>query len=85
MTAVEWLVQEIETGKIIILYSDKIHSIRCLPEFVKQALEMEKQQIMEAWHNGKINEQDFFSDHIGTIVRANCAEKYYNETYKPST
>jgi hypothetical protein len=37
---------------------------------------------MGAWHNGKINEQDFFSDHTGTIVRANCAEKYYDRTYK---
>ncbi len=44
MTAVEWLVQQIETGKIEIIYSDKIHSIRCLPEFVKAALEMEKEQ-----------------------------------------
>lgn len=44
MTAVEFLVQQIETGKIEIVYSDKIHSIRCLPEVVKAALEMEKQQ-----------------------------------------
>ena len=52
MTAVEWLVQQIETGKIEIVYSDKIHSIRCLPEFVKQAKEMEKQQIIEAYDKG---------------------------------
>ena len=52
MTSVEWLVQQIETGKIEIVYSDKIHSIRCLPEFVKQAKEMEKQQIIEAYDKG---------------------------------
>ena len=44
MTAVEWLVQQIDNGKIEIIYSDKIHSIKCLPEFVKQAIEIEKQQ-----------------------------------------
>ena len=74
MTALEWLLNQWP------ILESKI-PIRILEE----ALEMEKQQIMLAWHNGKINEQDFFSDHTGTIVRANCAEKYYNETYKPST
>ena len=52
MTAVEWLVQQIETGKIEIVYSDKIHSIRCLPEFVKEAIEMEKEQIKNAYVDG---------------------------------
>ena len=74
MTALEWLLNQWP------ILESKI-PIRILEE----ALEMEKQQIMLAWLNGKINEQDFFSDHTGTIVRANCAEKYYNETYKPST
>ena len=73
MTAVEWLVQQIETGKIEIVYSDKIHSIRCLPEFVKQALEMEKQHIMEAF------QYKFFHPYV-----ENEPEQYYNETYKPS-
>ena len=72
-TAVEWLVSKTELN----YYSDSDTLLA-----IQQALEMEKQQIMEAWHNGKINEQDFFSDHTGTIVRANCAEKYYNETFK---
>jgi hypothetical protein len=70
MTAVEWLIEQIQQKLYI---RDNV---------IEQAKEMEKQQIMGAWHNGKINEQDFFSDHTGTIVRANCAEKYYNETYK---
>jgi hypothetical protein len=56
MTAVEWLVQQIETGKIEIVYSDKIHSIRCLPEFVKAALEMEKQQIERMYSEEEIKE-----------------------------
>jgi hypothetical protein len=66
-TAVEWLVQQIETGKIEIVYSDKIHSIRCLPEFVKEAIEMEKQQIIDACNYGDFEE---------------LGEQYYNETYK---
>jgi uncharacterized UPF0146 family protein len=78
-TAVEWLVQEIETGKIeIIVHSDKIHSIRCLPELVKQVLEMEKQQIIEAYRDGRTDQQtkDGFYNRN--------SETYYNETYKKS-
>ena len=56
MTAVEWLVQQIETGKIEIVYSDKIHSIRCLPEFVKAALEMEKQQIERMYSEEEVKQ-----------------------------
>ena len=52
MTAVEWLVQQIDNGKIEIIYSDKIHSIKCLPEFVKQAIEMEKQQMIDSFIEG---------------------------------
>ena len=70
MTAVEWLVQQIETGKIEIVYSDKIHSIRCLPEFVKQALIMEKEQIIKAYDKG-YDDFDVYEP-----------ETYYNETYK---
>ena len=79
MTAVEWLVQQIETGKIEIVYSDKIHSIRCLPEFVEQALEMEKEQIENAFNAG-VNSEDFFCPPF----EISESEKYYNETYKPS-
>jgi hypothetical protein len=74
-TAVEWLVQQIETGKIEIVYSDKIHSIRCLPEFVKAAIEMEKQQIIEA--HGLIAKLQEDGSH-----KLISGETYYNETYK---
>jgi len=43
-TAVEWLIEQIEKGKIEIVYSDKIHSIKCIPEIIQQAKEMEKEQ-----------------------------------------
>ena len=70
-TAVEWLIEKIETGKIEIVYSDKIHSIRCLTEFVKEALEMEKQQIKDSY---------IFSQ-IPNLFKWD-AETYYNEIYK---
>jgi hypothetical protein len=80
MTAVEWLVQQIETGKIEIVYSDKIHSIRCLPEFVKEALEMEKQQIKDAYNQGYRDGED---DSSGKDISLyNDAELYFNETFK---
>ena len=69
MTAVEWLVQQIDNGKIEIIYSDKIHSIKCLPEFVKQAIEMEKEQIMQAYKFNATGEPD-------------GAEHYYEMFYK---
>jgi len=78
MTAVEWLVQQIQSGKIEIVYSDKIHSIRCLPEVVKAAIEMEKQQIIKAHGvkrtRGEIQGVSFWESKTG--------EQYYNETYK---
>jgi hypothetical protein len=76
MTAVEWLIEKIETGKIEIVYSDKIHSIRCLSEFVKAAIEMEKQQIIKA-ANLPIEKRWFDA----TLYKS-CGEQYYNETYK---
>jgi hypothetical protein len=82
MTAVEWLVQQIETGKIEIVYSDKIHSIRCLPEFVKQAIELEKEQIKNAYNQGyRDGGDDLSGKDISLFDDANL---YYNETYKPS-
>jgi len=69
MTAVEWLVQQIDNSKIEIIYSDKIHSIKCLPEFVKQALELEKEQIMQAYKFNATGEPD-------------GAEHYYEMFYK---
>ena len=41
----------------------------------KQAKEMEKQQIIETWHNGYENQSPM-------IDEDNCGEQYYNENYK---
>ena len=61
MTAVEWLLSQ-----KMALTSEEFD------EIVQQALEMEKQQIIEAW--------------IATDneLQRLAAETYYNETYKPS-
>jgi hypothetical protein len=73
-TAVEWLIEQLEK---------EYNSFPLLrAEDCIKAIEMEKKQIMSAWHNGLANQTEFFSDHTGTIIRANCAEQYYNETFK---
>jgi hypothetical protein len=71
-TAVEWLVEQIQLGKIEVIYSDKIHSIKCIPEIVQQAKLMEKEQIIKAVY-----------DSMGTNFDPNMgrAEQYYKEKY----
>jgi hypothetical protein len=77
-TAVEWLIEQIESGKIEIVYSNKIHSIKCIPEIKEQAKKMFEQQIMEAFDNG---------DHCIDLPdgswkqKYDSPEQYYNETY----
>jgi hypothetical protein len=68
-TAVEWLIENIpDLGKYIPFgVSIELHA-----KF-QQALEMEKQQIMEAF------QYKFFHPYV-----ENEPETYYNETYKPS-
>jgi len=69
-TAVEWLIEQIEKGKIEIVYSDKIHSIKCIAEIIQQAKEMEKQQIVKGI--------TFFKDRPYEEI---TAEQYIKETY----
>ena len=64
MTAVEWFKTELEKMQYFI-GNDML-------EAYKQALEMEKQQIIEAYDKG-YDDFDVYQP-----------EKYYNETYKPS-
>lgn len=44
---------------------------------IEKAMEMEKQQIIDAWNNGEESEYQY---HINAIYRDN-AEQYYNQTY----
>lgn len=65
MTAVEWLEKKlIESG--VNLLSEEI-------EFIQQAIEMEKQQIMQAFDKGKWDSMAF---------NGTSNEQYYNKTYK---
>jgi hypothetical protein len=72
-TVVEWFAEQIESGKIEIVYSDRIHSIKCIPEIIQQAKELEKQQIMKSNRDG-----------VDMVLEGKpflTAEQYYNETY----
>jgi hypothetical protein len=62
-TAVEWFFNELERMQYFI-GNDML-------EALKQAKEMEKQQIIDAYNNNGWNDED---------TRSN-AEQYYNETY----
>lgn len=98
MTAIEWLAKQIlveielytdEQGNWIdntrIAYVNAYKDSVDLKAFVEQALEMEKQQIMEAYMKAKLEHITPFGFNI--IKNKICmeTEKYYNETYKPST
>jgi len=68
MTAVQWLIEQI-CGKHTDAWKKEI----------EQALEMEKEQIEDAFNAG-VNSEDFFYPSTGKLE----CEIYYNETYKPS-
>ena len=63
VTAVEWLFNEyVDKGVITI-------------EAIDKALEIEKEQIIETWHNGYNNQSPM-------IDEDNCGQQYYTETYE---
>jgi len=64
LTAVEWLMEEYINGLSINL------------QIMKKALEMEKEQIIDAWDNGLFNCGEFNNP---TII---SGKQYYNETFK---
>ena len=62
-TAVEWLFNNyVDKGVITI-------------EAIDKALEIEKEQIIETWHNGYNNQSPM-------IDEDNCGQQYYTETYE---
>jgi hypothetical protein len=86
-TAVEWLASSL--GKysaywnVENYYNDKGERIKYLvikiqPEkidrFILKAKQMEKEQIIQSWHNGYNNQSPM-------IDEENCGNTYYNETY----
>jgi hypothetical protein len=83
-TAVEWLIEQIEKGKIEIVYSDKIHSIKCIPEIIQQAKEMDKQQKMDAYNQGYRDGEVDASNPTNIskdVSEFSNAENYIKETY----
>ena len=58
-SSVEWIIEQIEAGKIEIVYSDKIHSIRRISSIVEQAKAMHKQEIMQTYSDGLGNGMHF--------------------------
>ena len=70
-TAVEWFLTELEKKQYFI-GNDML-------EAYKHAIEMEKQQIENAFNAG-VNSEDFFCPPF----EISESETYYNETYKPS-
>ena len=75
MTAVEWLDKEIENISIQVFdgFLTFIEFMEEREKLCKQAKEMEKQQIIDAYASGVLNECS------GANIRS---EQYYNETFK---
>jgi hypothetical protein len=65
-TAVEWIQQQVKQQGITHYFS--------LTEILERAKEMEKEQIMQAYNDGKFS--------IINIEKNKSLEQYYNETYK---
>jgi hypothetical protein len=66
LTAVEWLAEKLIHAEPNILEWDK---------YIKQAKQMQKEQIMNAWRNGD-NDSMYEPKQLDEQ-----AEQYYNETY----
>ena len=75
-TAVEWLIEKIQSYQIEIDMYNRIN-IDVPKYMIEQAKEMEKDQICEAWQHSK--QQTFLG--LGKVL---TSEEYYNETYKKS-
>ena len=72
-TAVEWLLEQINKGSITFEMTKKGVFIMQDYNIIEQAKQMEKEQIMKAFLEGKVNHSK------------DWAEEYYNETYGENT
>lgn len=50
--AIDWLVRQIESGKIEIAYSDKLIYVKMIPEILQEAKEIEKEQMSSCYTEG---------------------------------
>lgn len=72
-TAVEWLQDQIKTSKYFYKLMEDINSRSTVAQLdiFKQAKEMEKEQIMDAWNDGFDENRPYVDN----------SEEYYNETF----
>lgn len=77
MTAIEWLVEELNQ-KIHIIPMDKWDKIR---DLVQKAKEMEKEQIIDAFDEGKSDGYKTAREWDEMVIFSN-SEQYYNQTFK---
>ena len=68
-TTVEWLVSHLNADPFISTYVN--------PEMINRAIEMEQEQIEDAFNAG-VNSEDYFYPSTGKLE----CEIYYEETYK---
>lgn len=69
-TAIEWLIDKHFGGIENCTSYFKIH--------IEQAMEMEKEQIIDAYRNGRSDQQSSRE----SIFYSRMSEQYYNETFK---
>ena len=86
-TAVEWLVEEIKFhAELRQIFKGRVSFIigeSKIDELLKQAKEMEKDNVCDAWDDGY---DKGMRDRIEKISNpVGNAEQYYNETYKTKT
>jgi len=74
-TAVEWLLDELETELFYAREMTRIDNKRILDEITKEAKAMEKEQIFQAYI-------DVADDDTNRRLLTIAAEQYYNRTYK---
>jgi hypothetical protein len=69
-TAIEWLVDELG-----LVEYEGLQQPEWIKHLIEQAKEMEKQQIIDAWTDGK------YCNTIGNEINYEDGEQYYNETF----
>jgi hypothetical protein len=69
-TAVEWFIEQLEEH---LLSQDIVLQLKNTEAF-EQAKEMERNQIINTWYNGYINQSPM-------VDEENCGEQFYKETF----
>jgi hypothetical protein len=73
MEHIQWLYEVIDNAKAQQMNADIIQAIEYVIEGAKAKLPMEKEHLMMAFNDGKVN----------SVLNKRNSEEYYNETYKP--